>query len=312
MLHRLTRRNFIVHPFLTQPPKRQMTLLSKEIEDIHAAAVRKGKDSYTDPSTGYQVLTRKFLQDRGTCCGNACRHCPFGHMNVKNESSRQNVIDAPILINMNSATMKNKYRNKDVSILFWSGGKDSYLTYRHLKKMRPETPLILMTTFGIGTQMASIQNVHVQDIVKQAKYLQEPCCFVPLTPNGSDYQEAVLGAIESVVMAKSLCNISSVSELIFGDLRLEDILQWRRETFGKRFKVTAPLFGKSYDELLRELWAARDEEGFEIFISATEVKDLINVGDVYDEDFVNGLPSSIDLMGENGEFHTLIKFQPDE
>ena len=34
-----------------------------------------GIDFYFDE--GMMVLTRKYLLDRGTCCDNNCRHCPF-------------------------------------------------------------------------------------------------------------------------------------------------------------------------------------------------------------------------------------------
>lgn len=27
---------------------------------------------------GLMVLTRHYLLQRGSCCGNACRHCPYG------------------------------------------------------------------------------------------------------------------------------------------------------------------------------------------------------------------------------------------
>jgi len=32
---------------------------------------------------GYMVLTEAFHLARGSCCGNACRHCPYDHENVK-------------------------------------------------------------------------------------------------------------------------------------------------------------------------------------------------------------------------------------
>jgi len=32
---------------------------------------------------GLMVLTETFHLARGRCCGNACRHCPFDHENVK-------------------------------------------------------------------------------------------------------------------------------------------------------------------------------------------------------------------------------------
>jgi hypothetical protein len=34
-----------------------------------------GIDFYFDE--GLMVLTRKYLLERGYCCGNGCRHCPF-------------------------------------------------------------------------------------------------------------------------------------------------------------------------------------------------------------------------------------------
>ena len=35
-----------------------------------------GVDYYFED--GLMVLTEKYLKDRGYCCGNGCRHCPYG------------------------------------------------------------------------------------------------------------------------------------------------------------------------------------------------------------------------------------------
>ena len=32
---------------------------------------------------GLMVLTEAYHLARGSCCGNACRHCPFDHINVR-------------------------------------------------------------------------------------------------------------------------------------------------------------------------------------------------------------------------------------
>jgi hypothetical protein len=48
-----------------------------EILGAHEAALSKGEAGYQDPDTGLFVLTAKFHLDRGTCCGNGCRHCPY-------------------------------------------------------------------------------------------------------------------------------------------------------------------------------------------------------------------------------------------
>jgi hypothetical protein len=34
-----------------------------------------GRDFYWE--NGRMVLTEAFLRDRGYCCGNGCRHCPY-------------------------------------------------------------------------------------------------------------------------------------------------------------------------------------------------------------------------------------------
>ena len=44
----------------------------------HDAAVERGDAGYADPVTGLFVMTAAYLIARGTCCGNGCRHCPFG------------------------------------------------------------------------------------------------------------------------------------------------------------------------------------------------------------------------------------------
>jgi hypothetical protein len=47
------------------------------IQDAHSKASTRGKNSYTDPFTGYMVMTAFYLKARGECCGSGCRHCPF-------------------------------------------------------------------------------------------------------------------------------------------------------------------------------------------------------------------------------------------
>lgn len=39
------------------------------VEDIH----------YYINDQGYVVLTKKYHEERGYCCGNGCLHCPFNY-----------------------------------------------------------------------------------------------------------------------------------------------------------------------------------------------------------------------------------------
>jgi hypothetical protein len=49
-----------------------------------------GVDYYFDES-GYMVLTEKYHLNRGHCCGNGCRHCPFDYINVP-EPARKRIL----------------------------------------------------------------------------------------------------------------------------------------------------------------------------------------------------------------------------
>lgn len=50
---------------------------------LHRCAMKQDppRDTYIDPATGYSVFTQAYLKRR-PCCGNGCRHCPWGHENV--------------------------------------------------------------------------------------------------------------------------------------------------------------------------------------------------------------------------------------
>lgn len=65
---------------LTQPHSDRLSPahpLYTQIIACHAEALEAGQAGYTDPATGLFVLTAGFLSERGTCCDNGCRHCPY-------------------------------------------------------------------------------------------------------------------------------------------------------------------------------------------------------------------------------------------
>lgn len=37
---------------------------------------------------GLMVMTKEYLLNRGYCCGNKCRHCPYGHINVNSKEHK--------------------------------------------------------------------------------------------------------------------------------------------------------------------------------------------------------------------------------
>lgn len=49
---------------------------------LHKVSSQRQYNQYVDPASGYTVFTSYFFKKR-PCCGNKCRHCPWGHKNVK-------------------------------------------------------------------------------------------------------------------------------------------------------------------------------------------------------------------------------------
>jgi hypothetical protein len=45
--------------------------------DAHERAMDAGEPGYADPRTGLFVMTADFLSERGYCCDQGCRHCPY-------------------------------------------------------------------------------------------------------------------------------------------------------------------------------------------------------------------------------------------
>ncbi|XP_072804879.1 uncharacterized protein C1orf53 homolog [Vicugna pacos] len=67
----------------------ELTAAERRIAELHAAACAAGQLNYEDPATGYLVLTQLAHLQRGECCGSACRHCPYGQINVKDPSKKK-------------------------------------------------------------------------------------------------------------------------------------------------------------------------------------------------------------------------------
>ncbi|XP_069315726.1 uncharacterized protein C1orf53 homolog [Eulemur rufifrons] len=73
----------------TRPGSKELTAAERRIAELHAAACAAGQLNYVDPATGYVVLTQLAHLQRGECCGSACRHCPYGQVNVKDPSKKK-------------------------------------------------------------------------------------------------------------------------------------------------------------------------------------------------------------------------------
>jgi ATP-binding cassette subfamily B (MDR/TAP) protein 1 len=117
----------------------------------NAEACKAGRTHYLDPSTGYQVFSEFELRKRGKCCGCGCRHCPYNHGNVSMAQRAKRIQNAAFL----NGDVEG---SAEVDVLFWSGGKDSFLALRALKRAAKSSaeprPVVLLTTFEVRCYLA--------------------------------------------------------------------------------------------------------------------------------------------------------------
>ena len=287
--------------------------MADDIEDIaalHANACAAGNATYIDPKSGYQVLTSETLRKRGRCCGCGCRHCPYNHANVAMEK-RPSKISAPALLHGDFADLD----AAGVDVLFWSGGKDSFLAARVLAREHAvgvtglrKGRLLLLTTFDATSRTVAHQEVHISQIVRQASTLGVPLLGVPLWPH-IPYEERLGEAlrliVQSGVQVRRVCN---------GDLHLESVRAWRAERLGAVLEALgavayAPLWQTPYEALLNELAVS----GTPCVVCAlgdgqcwSGKPPCVQVGDYFSAALAQRLgDAGADPFGENGEFHTL-------
>ncbi|KAG7162069.1 hypothetical protein Hamer_G023972 [Homarus americanus] len=70
------------------------------IYEAHKAAVARGHFTYDDPGTHYRVMTRLRHFLRGSCCGNACRHCVYDHANVADAEKARRVYNTAFWVDV--------------------------------------------------------------------------------------------------------------------------------------------------------------------------------------------------------------------
>ncbi|RHY20404.1 hypothetical protein DYB32_010035 [Aphanomyces invadans] len=316
------------------PP--EMSAIEAAIFAAHAAACAANEARYNDPATGYGVFTAKYLMDRQACCGNRCRHCPYGHANVPLEQlhliKTKNTLTSSVFLRAPkpSATGCLGYRNpkpvhgelRDAVVVFWSGGKDSLLalvdTIEALNSARED--IVLLTTFNPNEEVVPVQNIDTRTVVAQANAMNLPLFLVAVCasmsmficpcgsiPTGSNYKELVDDALREIPRVR-MPHIRQIKALVVGDLHLQDVHDWRVAAFPE-YEIRSPLWRRDmHSDLLPRLGTLCDKYNATVRYSAVDrdrMPPSIQEGDTYDPTLV---PATVDVMGENGEFHTVVHF----
>lgn len=183
-------------------------------------------------------------------------------------------------------------------VIFWSGGKDATMVLDEMKRAREVAALV--TTYDESSGRVPFQAVTIEAVRLQARSLGVPLVEVPLPPSAPNdvYVERVLDALSSDVD-------EAVGEVVFGDVHLDDIRDWREEMFREtRFRTVYPLWHRDTADLARRFLG----RGYRAVVTTVDTRALSEelLGVPYDESFLDGLPDGVDACGEGGEFHTAV------
>jgi uncharacterized protein (TIGR00290 family) len=205
-------------------------------------------------------------------------------------------------MNSKSLNLANTGKTKvGVKVLFaWSGGKDSAMSLYELLKVEKYQVASLLTTVTEDYDRISMHGVRRILLEQQAAALELPLEKIYITKQSSneDYETKMA---DKLIYYRGL----GVSLVVFGDIFLEDLRQYRENNLAKvGFKGIFPIWKRD----TRELSAAFIALGFKAIITCVDSTflDKSFAGRVFDKQFLSDLPVGVDPCGENGEFHSFV------
>jgi uncharacterized protein (TIGR00290 family) len=186
------------------------------------------------------------------------------------------------------------------AVAFWSGGKDSGLALDRVRRNGSYDVVALITTVNGPFRRVSMHGVREELIDKQAQAVGIPVHKMYVGGGGSndDYVRAMCTALE-------LFKSQGVAHVIFGDIFLEDLRQWREGLLGSLGMTGVfPLWKANTRALASEFI----ERHFKAIVCCTDDAHLNEtfVGRPLDQAMFQSLPATVDPCGENGEYHTFM------
>lgn len=190
------------------------------------------------------------------------------------------------------------------AVLSWSSGKDSAFALHVARQNGLAEICALLTTVNEVHARVAIHGVRREVLQAQAASVGLPLIEVPLpSPCPNDIYEARTAAALARLAAEG------IGDAVFGDIYLEDVRAYREAQLARAgMRGHFPLWGRETRTLARDMLRA----GTVAYVSTLDSRKLPHrcAGSRYDEDFLTGLPDTVDPCGESGEFHTVVSDGP--
>lgn len=185
-------------------------------------------------------------------------------------------------------------------LVSWSGGKDSCMALNKILGDQSYQVAALLTTVTRDYQRISMHGVRRRLLEQQAESLGLPLHEVHISAgaNNEEYESSLKDALDHY-------SEDGVSSMVFGDLFLEDIRQYREQLLASLgIRGLFPIWRTDTAHLIRQFI----ESGYKARITCVDPKvlDISFAGRLIDQVLLSELPPGVDPCGENGEFHTFV------
>ena len=187
---------------------------------------------------------------------------------------------------------------KKRAVFNWSGGKDSALALYKVLQSDEYEVISLLTTVNSDTCRSFMHAIPVSLLQAQADSIGVPLYLATYDPKGemNDYESCMRKAVESFKQ-------QGVNHFVFGDIFLHDVRSYREKQLNPYgIEVVEPLWNLKTSEVMSDFL----QSGLKTIV-VTTMADLLDetyIGRLIDRSFVDSLPENVDIMGENGEYHT--------
>lgn len=189
-------------------------------------------------------------------------------------------------------------KSEKKAVFSWSTGKDSALALDRILNTASHRIEELITTVTSEYDRVSMHGVRSSLLDMQALSVGIPLrkVEIPAECTNNTY-ETIMRDLMEMYLEKG------IDTVIFGDLCLEDIREYREKQLEKvGMKAYFPLWDTNTSHTAELIL----KKGFRSVVTCVDSNYLSAdfAGREYDNDFLRMLPHSADPCGENGEFHT--------
>jgi len=190
------------------------------------------------------------------------------------------------------------------AFMSWSSGKDSAFALHEAGKSGEIEITGLLTTVNEMHERVAMHGVRERLLDMQAQTLGLPLIKVrlPYPCTNETYEERMEDACAEILRR-------DVRHMVFGDLFLEDIRQYREERLKPvGMEAIFPLWQRDTRALARDMV----ESGLVAYLACIDPRKLPVefAGRRFDAELLADLPADVDPCGENGEFHTIVTAGP--